>query len=207
MNSEIVYKYFPSLTEIQRNKIEQLYPLYCEWNNKINVISRKDIDSFYLHHVLHSLAIAKLINFEKGSKIIDIGTGGGFPGIPLAILFEDVEFTLCDSIQKKIKVVEEVSSALGLKNVIPIRERAENITKKYDYVVSRAVTELSNFLSFARHLPKEGMIFLKGGDTDTEISNSIAKYKLSKKQFNTYFLTDWFNEDHFIEKKIVFYKL
>ena len=207
MNTEIIYKYFNNLSETQKEQFDRLQLLYKEWNDKINVISRKDMDSFYIHHVLHSLAIAKFINFEAGSKIIDIGTGGGFPGIPLAILYPEVQFTLCDSIQKKIKVVTEIATALDLKNVRPIRDRAENINEKYDYVVSRAVTELSNFIGFTKHLPTKGFINLKGGDTDTEILNSITKFKLKKGQFETHQINEWFEEEFFIEKKIVFYKL
>ena len=142
----LIYTYFPDLTETQKRQMSALFPLYSEWNAKINVISRKDIDNLYLHHVLHSLAIAMLIKFPAGSKVLDVGTGGGFPGIPLAILFPDVSFYLCDSTLKKINVVKEVSASLGLKNVRAAQVRAEEIDEKFDFVVSRAVTELKNFL-------------------------------------------------------------
>ncbi|MBQ8645986.1 MAG: 16S rRNA (guanine(527)-N(7))-methyltransferase RsmG, partial [Bacteroidales bacterium] len=146
----MVFEYFKDLTQQQREQIEMLTPLYEEWNSKINVVSRKDIDKLQLHHVLHSLAIAKFAQmagiFTPGTKVIDVGTGGGFPGIPLAILYPQVDFLLVDSIGKKIKVVTEVAAALGLKNVRAVKSRVEDIDEQFDYVVSRAVTDLGNFL-------------------------------------------------------------
>ena len=152
----IIYKYFPNLTEDQRAKFDALESLYRDWNSKINVISRKDMDSFYLHHVLHSLAISKMISFSDGATVLDVGTGGGFPGIPLAILFPNVEFTLCDSIGKKIKVVEGVATSLGLKNVKWVNARVETLPQKFDYIVSRAVTDLSNFIPWVKNSYKKG---------------------------------------------------
>ncbi|MEP5611474.1 MAG: 16S rRNA (guanine(527)-N(7))-methyltransferase RsmG, partial [Cyclobacteriaceae bacterium] len=139
MDVSIVHKYFPSLSEKQKNQFQQLHPLYLDWNSKINVVSRKDIDQLYVRHVLHSLAIAKFTQFEKGTKILDIGTGGGFPGIPLAIFFPEVQFHLVDSIGKKIKVVQEVSSAIGLQNLTSEHQRAEKVKGPFDFVISRAV--------------------------------------------------------------------
>ena len=139
MNFEIITKYFPNLTELQINQFKQLYDLYVDWNSKINVVSRKDIESLYEKHVLHSLAIAKYVQFENGTKVLDIGTGGGFPGIPLAIMFPNTEFTLCDSIGKKIKVAEEISNAIGLKNTDFVVGRVENLKEEFHFIVSRAV--------------------------------------------------------------------
>ena len=167
---ELIYKYFPNLTELQQERIKKLFPLYEEWNSKINVISRKDIDKLYLHHILHSLAIAKYINFMPGTKIIDVGTGGGFPGIPLAILFPECSFTLVDSIGKKTKVAQAVAEALDLKNVKVINARMEAVDEKADFIVSRAVTELKNFLPWVKGKYLQGILYLKGGDiTDNRI--------------------------------------
>jgi 16S rRNA (guanine527-N7)-methyltransferase len=186
---DIIKKYFPDLSAQQYTQFELLQPLYQEWNAKINVISRKDFDNFYERHVIHSLAIAKYFNFETNTKIIDVGCGGGFPGIPLAIFFPNVQFLLVDAIGKKIKVVNEVSLALGLKNVIALHKRADDITQKFNYVVSRAVTDLSNLELMAKRLLANqhgkstlnnqivgnGLICLKGGDLENEISQSNLK--------------------------------
>ena len=203
---EIIYKYFPDLTEIQMKQISMLYPLYSEWNAKINVVSRKDIDQLYTHHILHSMSIAKFINFSPGESVIDIGTGGGFPGIPLAILSPATSFTLCDSIAKKIRVVTEISDALGLKNVTPICARAETISQRYDYVTSRAVTELSKFIPFVKDIYNKGIIYLKGGDIADEIAACIRDCKLSPDKISVLKISDRFDEEYFESKKILFIK-
>jgi len=174
---DIILKYFPNLTDDQRQKFAALDALYRDWNSKINVISRKDIDNLYEHHILHSMAIAKVINFQPGTTVMDIGTGGGFPGIPLAILFPEVQFTLIDSIGKKIRVAQEVANAIGLKNVTIKQLRAEEEKGKYDFVVSRAVMPLGdlkklvqkNIAKQNRNAMPNGMIVLKGGDLKDEI--------------------------------------
>ncbi len=202
---ERLKRYFNELSEDQVGKFEQLQPLYEDWNAKINVISRKDLDSFYEHHVLHSLAIAKVIRFNPGAKILDVGTGGGFPGIPLAILFPQCSFTLVDSIGKKIKVVEEVSRSLGLQNVKAINTRAELIPDKFDFVVSRAVTRMApfygwvqnKFLGKNRHELPNGILYLKGGDLLDELDEAGRPYKI-------YPITRFFNEPFFETKAVVF---
>jgi 16S rRNA (guanine527-N7)-methyltransferase len=200
----IITKYFPKLNETQRTQFEQLQPLYAEWNAQINVISRKDFPDFYEHHVLHSLAIAKLISFTSGTKILDVGTGGGFPGIPLAIYFPQTQFHLVDSIGKKIKVVNNVIESLGLQNVTAQQIRAEELTDKYDFVVSRAVTRLPEFVPWVRKniaqkqinsLPN-GIIYLKGGDLQEE-TKPFKKYVFIKN------LSDWLEEEFFETKKVV----
>ena len=200
----IITKYFPKLNETQRTQFEQLLPLYAEWNAQINVISRKDFPDFYEHHVLHSLAIAKLISFTSGTKILDVGTGGGFPGIPLAIYFPQTQFHLVDSIGKKIKVVNNVIESLGLQNVTAQQIRAEELTEKYDFVVSRAVTRLPEFVPWVckniaqkqiNSLPN-GIIYLKGGDLQEE-TKPFKIYVFVKS------LSDWFEEEFFETKKVV----
>lgn len=201
----ILTKYFPDLTTEQRDRFAMLFPLYQEWNNKINVISRKDIDNLYVNHVLHSLAIAKVITFQPGSGILDVGTGGGFPGIPLAIYFPETQFHLVDSIGKKISVVKEVSKALGLKNVTAEQIRAEQIRHKYDFIVSRAVTQMKEFYGWVNnkvkresvHTLDNGILYLKGGDLDEEMDQLKRPYRL-------YDLTEYFEEDFFETKKIVY---
>lgn len=194
---EIIFRYFPSLSDVQKAQIEQLGALYAEWNSKINVISRKDIDNFYERHVLHSLGIAKVISFKPGTKILDVGTGGGFPGIPLAILFPECEFHLTDSIGKKIKVVNAVAEGLGLKNVKGLWSRAEDLKDKYHFVVSRAVTELPEFQQWVKNkflsesfndLPN-GILYLRGeGDMG----------------YKTFELKNYYQEEFFETKKVVF---
>lgn len=201
---ELILKYFPNLTKNQMNQFDQLYDLYVEWNSMINVISRKDMENFYERHVLHSLGIAKYTNFVKGSKILDVGTGGGFPGIPLAILFPDSDFYLVDSIGKKIKVVSSVAASIGLTNLRADHLRAEEVDGKYDFVVSRAVTALPDFVSWVRNkiskkqinsIPN-GILYLKGGD----INEEIAETKL---QFSKFMLSSSYSEAFFETKMVV----
>jgi 16S rRNA (guanine527-N7)-methyltransferase len=204
MSLEVIFKEFPELSEKQRSQFEMLKSLYEYWNAQINVISRKDTENFYDRHVLHSLAIAKVVSFRKGSKIIDIGTGGGFPGIPLAIMLPDVHFTLVDSIGKKIKVVNEVTEALGLHNVTAIHCRAEDIQDKFDFVVSRAVTAMPDFLKWTKgkfliksnHSVPNGILYLKGGDLEEELK-SIKRIKI-------YPIPHFFKEEFFENKAVVY---
>ena len=200
-----ITNYFPNLSDIQIEQFTQLEPLYKDWNAQINVISRKDIDELYIKHILHSLGIAKVVNFKDGTKILDVGTGGGFPGIPLAILFPNVQFTLVDSIGKKIKVVNEIAERLGLENVKAYHKRAEEIEGQFDFVVTRAVTNIKKFIPWVKGklLPetendmKTGILFLKGGDLTQEI-------KESKKQVHLYPLSDYFTEEFFETKMVVY---
>ena len=203
--SESIFKYFPLLSDIQRDKLSMLKVLYDSWNRMINVISRKDMDNFYVRHVLHSLSIAKVISFLPGTRIIDVGTGGGFPGIPLAILFPESEFTLLDSIGKKIKVVEAVANELGLKNVLPVRKRIEEETDRFHFVVSRAVTGLPEFIRLTEknighqsdNNIKNGIFYLKGGDLSDELSYIRTKAKVW--QIKEFF------EEPFFETKVIIY--
>jgi len=201
----IAEKYFPSLTEEQRRQFSMLPSLYREWNERINVISRKDIENFEVNHLLHSLAIARFISFLPGTAVIDIGTGGGLPGIPLAILFPEVRFTLIDSIAKKIKVVSEITAAAGIGNVLARPVRSEKTTGTYDFIIGRAVTEVEQFVKLTRHLSsprsfnnvKNGWILLKGGDLESELRpfhSSAAVVPISS----------WFDEPYFETKKIVY---
>ncbi len=202
---EIIFSYFPSLTELQKKQFGQLQDLYKEWNEKINVISRKDIDSLYVHHVLHSLGIAKVIQFKSGTKILDVGTGGGFPGIPLAIMFPECKFHLVDSIGKKITVVKEVAAALGLTNVLAQQIRAEELKDKYDFVVSRAVIDTSVFVGWIKnkfnkkgqHALPNGFLLLKGGDLGEEL-------KPFKREVVVDELKSFFKEEFFETKKLVY---
>ena len=200
----IIQKYFNDLTIEQLSQFAKLELLYKDWNSKINVISRKDINELYLRHVLHSLSIAKLISFKDGTSILDVGTGGGFPGIPLAILFPNCKFHLVDSIQKKITVVNNVVKELDLKNVKTSCSRVEAISEKYDFVVSRAVTNMKDFVSWIKFKInknsfndfKNGVLYLKGGDLEDELK--------SFKNVKTFELSEIFNEDFFIQKKVVY---
>ncbi|MDR0976837.1 MAG: 16S rRNA (guanine(527)-N(7))-methyltransferase RsmG [Prevotellaceae bacterium] len=200
-----ILKYFPHLTAQQQQQLAALYPLYVEWNSKINVISRKDIENLYLHHVLHSLGIAKVTGFKPGTRVMDLGTGGGFPGIPLAILFPDVQFHLVDSIGKKIHVATEVATAIGLNNVTLRQVRAEEEKGKFDFVVSRAVMPLADLLKIvAKNIGKEqhnalpnGLICLKGGELEQEL---VA----FRHRAVTYNLNDYFQEPFFSTKKVVY---
>lgn len=203
-----VYKYFNNLSSIQIDQINQLMELYTEWNSKINVISRKDIDLLYERHVLHSLGIAKVMEFAPGSTVLDVGTGGGFPGIPLAILFPETHFVLCDSIQKKIKVVEAVANGIGLKNVTAVHARVEDVKGQFDFIISRAVTEFPTFYNWVRNKVhqeqknalRNGILYLKGG----ELKDEFGRY-YEKAQF--YQLSDFFEESFFETKKVVYYPL
>jgi 16S rRNA (guanine527-N7)-methyltransferase len=211
---ELIFKYFPNLSRLQRDKITALGPLYRDWNQKINLISRKDIDNLYLHHILHSLSVAKLLNFPDGAKILDVGTGGGFPGIPLAILFPHCHFYLCDSILKKIGVVNEIKDALLLENVYAKQVRAEEIDEVFDFVVSRAVTDLSTFLPWVWKKVKpgnmdgvpRGVLYLKGGFVNDEISLAAEKMKIKMDSFSKNEINSWFEESWFEEKSIIFIK-
>lgn len=203
----IIEKYFPDLTQEQNEKYVKLYDLYSFWNNQINVVSRKDIDLLYERHVLHSLGIAKVMQFKPHTKIMDVGTGGGFPGIPLAILFPESEFVLVDSIGKKIKVVTEVVNALQLKNVSAFQKRAEEVNDRFHFIVSRAVTEFPVFYSWVKNkflkenfndLPN-GILYLKGGDLKQEFGKYFSQAKL-------FDLKDYFDEEFFDTKKVVYFK-
>ena len=207
MTSNRFFTYFPDLTEHQKQQFQQLPELYNFWNNQINVISRKDIDELFERHVLHSLGIAKVMPFLPGEKVLDVGTGGGFPGIPLAILFPDTEFYLVDSIGKKIKVVQEVAKAIDLKNLRAAHLRAEQVNEKFDFVVSRAVTRLGEFYPWVRgefnkdskNSLANGILYLKGGDLQQEITESGLKVQ-------QYYLKDYFTEDFFETKQVIYVK-
>lgn len=204
----MLFHYFPDLTATQKSQFVSLYDLYKDWNEKINVISRKDIDNLYINHVLHSLAIAKVVSFKPGAKILDVGTGGGFPGIPLAIMFPETHFHLVDSIGKKINVVKAVAEALGLKNVKAEQIRAEQIRDEYDFVVSRAVTRLKEFYGWVQKKVKKksihdlynGILYLKGGDLNEELAEL-------KKPHQIFELSDYFKEEFFETKKLVYVPL
>lgn len=207
MFMDIVEKYFTGLSDKQVEQFRQLEGLYREWNEKINVISRKDIDALSVHHVLHSLAIAKVISFKGGTKVLDVGTGGGFPGIPLAIMFPEVDFFLVDSIGKKIKVVEAVAGALGLKNVTARQVRVETMKEKFDFIVSRAVTAFPAFVALTRNRIREnsfndlanGILYLKGGDFEEEIKDF-------RNRVSIYNIPDFFEEEFFETKKLIYMK-
>lgn len=205
---DLILKYFPNLTERQKEQFSALPELYGDWNSKINVISRKDMDNFVEHHVLHSLAIAKVMQFKTMAEVMDLGTGGGFPGIPLAIMFPDANFYLVDSIGKKIKVVNSVAESLQLKNVTAEQIRAEQVTRDFDFIVSRAVTDLSQFVGWVRgkisdihyHKLRNGIIYLKGGDLTEEISPFKKKVRL-------FDISDYFTEEYFETKKVIYMPL
>ena len=202
---DIILKYFPNLTERQREQFAALLPLYEEWNAQINVISRKDMDFFYEHHVLHSLAIAKVIQFKSMCEVLDVGTGGGFPGVPLAILFPEARFTLIDSIGKKIKVVNNVVERLELSNTKALQIRAEQLDGEYDFVVSRAVTTLGEFVPWVKrkiskaqyHKIPNGILYLKGGDLTNELFTFRHKVQI-------WDISDFFTEEYFDTKKVIY---
>ena len=205
---EVILKYFPNLTERQREQFAALLPLYEDWNAKINVISRKDMDAFYEHHVLHSLAVARVVSFRPLSEVLDVGTGGGFPGIPLAILFPETHFTLVDSIGKKIRVVEAVAQALRLDNVKALQCRAEQLQGEFDFIVSRAVTAMPELVGWVRglvspsnyHPLHNGLLCLKGGDLEAELKPFGKKNKV-------YDISGFFEEAYFETKKVVYLPL
>lgn len=204
MDVHLITNYFPDLSPAQIEQFSKLEELYKDWNLKINVVSRKDIDELYLRHVLHSLAIAKFIEFKPGSKILDVGTGGGFPGIPLAIMFPQVQFTLVDSIGKKIKVVEEVVEGLGLTNVVAKHQRVEEEKEQFDFVVSRAVAAMPTFMRWIKgriskksnHEIRNGVLYLKGGDLEEELKDYTT--------IEIYDLKDFYKEEFFDTKKLVY---
>jgi len=204
MDANLIYKHFPNLSEKQQEQFESLADLYADWNLKINVVSRKDIEELYLRHVLHSLAIAKFIKFNSGAEVLDVGTGGGFPGIPLAILFPETHFTLVDAIGKKIKVVQEVIDGLGLENVTAKHLRVEEEKNQFDFVVSRAVAAMPTFMRWIKgrikknseHSIKNGVLYLKGGDLEEELKDY--------KTVQIYSLTDYYEDPFFETKKLVY---
>jgi 16S rRNA (guanine527-N7)-methyltransferase len=201
----IIEKYFPHLTERQREQFDALYDLYGDWNSKINVVSRKDFDQLYLRHILHSLAIAKVCQFEAGAKVIDIGCGGGFPSVPLAILFPEVEFVGVDSIGKKIRVVEGVRDGAKIENLRALNCRAESVGEKFDYVVSRAVTEMARFMPWAWPLLRKGergtlpngVLYLKGGELAEELA-------ATRRRWDIYDIRTMFDDEFFETKKVVY---
>lgn len=205
---DIITKYFPSLTQLQKEQFAALYDLYLDWNSKINVISRKDIENLYLHHVLHSLAIAKYISFRPGTTIMDMGCGGGFPGIPLAIMFPEADFHLVDSIGKKVRVAGEVAESIGLKNVRTSHSRAEEIKEQYSFVVSRAVMQLPDLVKICRkNISKEqnnalpnGIICLKGGD----ITHELLPFKNVSETID---ISNYYSEEFFKDKKVVYVQI
>lgn len=204
MKADIIFNYFPDLTKLQQEQFLQLEDLYKDWNQKINVVSRKDIDELYLRHVLHSLGIAKIHAFKPGTSVLDVGTGGGFPGIPLAILYPETHFTLVDAIGKKIKVVNEVVEGLGLTNVDTLHGRVEELKTQFDFIVSRAVAAMPTFVHWTKgkikkeslHERKNGILYLKGGD----LSEELQDYSTAQ----TFDLEDYFKEDFFETKKVVY---
>jgi 16S rRNA (guanine527-N7)-methyltransferase len=203
--TDIILRYFPDISDSQITRFSRLGEIYQVWNSKINVISRKDFDNFYIHHVLHSLAIAKFIHFADGTRILDAGTGGGFPGMPLAIMFPDAEFFLLDSIEKKIKVVSSVADELDLTNVKPIRKRIEEEKGSFDFIISRSVTAFPEFVKLTRknidpgnkNQLRNGIIYLKGGDLSEELTPYLKEIIIRK-------ITDFFSEPYFETKKIVY---
>ena len=204
MDVNLIFQYFEKLDDTQRNHFKALEELYQDWNSKINVVSRKDIDELYLRHVLHSLGIAKIQTFNEGAEILDVGTGGGFPGIPLAILFPETQFTLVDAIGKKIRVVQEVIDGLGLENVKAVHSRVEDLEGQYDFIVSRAVAAMPTFVHWTKgkikknstHERRNGILYLKGGDLTEELKGYTTA--------QTFDLNEFFTDDFFETKKVVY---
>lgn len=210
----ILEEKFPDLSSVQKERFAAMEAIYREWNGKINVISRKDMDGFFLHHVLHSLSLAGFLEshlpeayssfISGGISVLDLGTGGGFPGIPLAVLFPDTHFTLCDSVGKKTTVASEVARTLGLENVTVVNARAESIGQKFDYAVSRAVAPLDRLLEWTKGKCSEGLLCLKGGDIVPEIAEACRHSRISAKQVHTWPVDSWANEPYFVGKLVVF---
>lgn len=217
----IIEDKFPEVTPSQMEQFQKMEVLYREWNSKINVVSRKDIDELYRHHVLHSLGIAAYLKsnmpyiydrmrgegpyaLSEPLKILDLGTGGGFPGIPLAVIFPHADFTLCDSIGKKIIVAGEVSKGLELANVKTVNARAESLPETFDFIVSRAVTSLENFMPWVKDKYNEGILYLKGGDLAEEISNAMAKYRMRKGSVHIWPISTWISDPFFETKQVIF---
>ena len=207
MNSDLIVRYFPDITDRQKEQFERLGSLYEEWNARINVVSRKDMEHLYTRHILHSLAIAKVCQFEAGARVVDIGCGGGFPSVPLAIMFPDVEFVGCDSIAKKIRVVEGVKEGAGIDNLRAVNCRAEQLGEKFDYVVSRAVTEMARFIPWAWPLLRKGergslpngILYLKGGDLAEELA-------ATRRSWDLYDIRTMFDDEFFDTKRVVYTK-
>ena len=207
MNSDLLLKYFPDITERQKQQFESLGALYEEWNARINVVSRKDMEHLYTRHILHSLAIAKVCQFEAGARVLDIGCGGGFPSVPLAIMFPEVEFVGCDSIAKKIRVVEGVKQGAGIDNLTAVNSRAEQLGQKFDYVVSRAVTEMARFMPWAWPLLRKGqkgtlpngILYLKGGELAEELA-------ATRRHWDLYDIRTMFDDEFFDTKRVVYTK-
>ena len=207
VNSELIIKYFPEITARQREQFNALAELYADWNSRINVISRKDMKHLYTRHILHSLAIAKVCRFAAGAKVVDIGCGGGFPSVPLAIMFPEVEFVGVDSIGKKIRVVEGITQGAGIENLRAINCRAEQLGEKFDYVVSRAVTEMARFMPWAWPLLRKGeagtlpngILYLKGGELAEELA-------MTRRRWDVYDISRWFEDEFFLTKRVVYTK-
>ena len=207
MNSDLILQYFPDITERQKQQFESLGALYEEWNARINVVSRKDMEHLYTRHILHSLAIAKVCQFEAGARVVDIGCGGGFPSVPLAIMFPEVEFVGCDSIAKKIRVVEGVKAGAGIDNLTAVNSRAEQLGQKFDYVVSRAVTEMARFMPWAWPLLRKGqkgtlpngILYLKGGELAEELA-------VTHRHWDLYDIHTMFDDEFFDTKRVVYTK-
>ena len=207
MNSDLITKYFPDITERQKQQFESLGALYEEWNARINVVSRKDMEHLYTRHILHSLAIAKVCQFEAGARVVDIGCGGGFPSVPLAIMFPEVEFVGCDSIAKKIRVVEGIKTGAGIDNLTAVNSRAEQLGQRFDYVVSRAVTEMARFMPWAWPLLQKGqkgtlpngILYLKGGELAEELA-------ATRRHWDLYDIRTMFDDEFFDTKRVVYTK-
>lgn len=207
MNSDLIIKHFPDITERQKQQFESLGALYEEWNARINVVSRKDMEHLYTRHILHSLAIAKVCQFEAGARVVDIGCGGGFPSVPLAIMFPEVEFVGCDSIAKKIRVVDGIKAGAGIDNLTAVNSRAEQLGQKFDYVVSRAVTEMARFMPWAWPLLRKGqrgtlpngILYLKGGELAEELA-------ATRRHWDLYDIRTMFDDEFFDTKRVVYTK-